>query len=253
MNWYYSSNNEKVGPLPINDIAQLISGGTILDSTLLWRDGLANWRPLSDFKRDAALMDGTGYGFCRESGELHAADRLIKIGDHYVSADHKDAYVQKLQEGTLETSSGYGGEFAYGGFWIRFVAKFIDGIVLMIANFVGGFVVGMLHIVPEAASPSDGAAIAITMLVNYSIAFAIGSSYNAIFLPKFGATPGKMILGLKVARPTGENISIGQAIGRYFAEFLSGIIFLIGYIMAGFDDEKRALHDRICSTRVIVK
>jgi uncharacterized RDD family membrane protein YckC len=34
---------------------------------------------------------------------------------------------------------------------------------------------------------------------------------------------------------------------------VSGIILLIGYIMAGFDDEKRALHDRVCDTRVIYK
>ncbi|HET6371045.1 MAG TPA: RDD family protein, partial [Nitrospiria bacterium] len=43
------------------------------------------------------------------------------------------------------------------------------------------------------------------------------------------------------------------ACGRYFAEILSGIILCIGYIMAAFDDEKRALHDRICGTRVIKK
>ena len=34
---------------------------------------------------------------------------------------------------------------------------------------------------------------------------------------------------------------------------VSGIILLIGYIMVGFDNEKRALHDRVCGTRVIYK
>ena len=29
--------------------------------------------------------------------------------------------------------------------------------------------------------------------------------------------------------------------GRYFAQWLSGFIQMIGYIMAGFDPEKRAL------------
>jgi uncharacterized RDD family membrane protein YckC len=41
-------------------------------------------------------------------------------------------------------------------------------------------------------------------------------------------------------------------LGRHFAKILSGIILYIGYLMAFWDDEKRALHDRICSTRVIV-
>jgi len=29
------------------------------------------------------------------------------------------------------------------------------------------------------------------------------------------------------------------------------LIFGSGFIMAGFDDQKRTLHDRICDTRVI--
>jgi uncharacterized RDD family membrane protein YckC len=32
---------------------------------------------------------------------------------------------------------------------------------------------------------------------------------------------------------------------------LSAMILYIGYIMAGFDSQKRALHDMICDTRVI--
>jgi uncharacterized RDD family membrane protein YckC len=34
---------------------------------------------------------------------------------------------------------------------------------------------------------------------------------------------------------------------------LSAILLGIGYLMIAFDDEKRALHDRICDTRVIKK
>ena len=71
------------------------------------------------------------------------------------------------------------------------------------------------------------------------------------FLGKFGATPGKMACKLKVVRPDGERISYARALGRHFAEMLSGIILYIGYIMAAFDEEKRTLHDRICDTRVI--
>ena len=43
-----------------------------------------------------------------------------------------------------------------------------------------------------------------------------------------------------------------RAIGRHFSEWLSSILF-IGYIMAAFDEEKRALHDRICGTRVVFR
>jgi uncharacterized RDD family membrane protein YckC len=46
-------------------------------------------------------------------------------------------------------------------------------------------------------------------------------------------------------------ITAGRAAGRYFAKMISSMILMIGYIIAGFDSQKRALHDIICDTRVI--
>jgi uncharacterized RDD family membrane protein YckC len=62
-----------------------------------------------------------------------------------------------------------------------------------------------------------------------------------------------MACGLKVVTEDGQRLSYMRAFGRYFAEIISGMILYIGYIMAAFDYEKRALHDRICTTRVIKK
>jgi uncharacterized RDD family membrane protein YckC len=81
----------------------------------------------------------------------------------------------------------------------------------------------------------------------------IAASYNVFFVGKYGATPGKMALKLKVVRADGSSLTYGRACGRYFAELLSSLACMIGYIMAAFDEEKRALHDRICDTRVIRK
>ena len=54
-----------------------------------------------------------------------------------------------------------------------------------------------------------------------------------------------MALGLKVVRPNGGPVNLGRAVGRYFAKWLSSITLGIGYIIAGFDAEKRAMHDMI--------
>jgi uncharacterized RDD family membrane protein YckC len=83
------------------------------------------------------------------------------------------------------------------------------------------------------------------------IGLAIGAAYEVYFLSAHGATPGKMALGLRVIRADGGPISPMLALGRHFAMWISAFILMIGYIMAGFDPEKRALHDRICETRVI--
>jgi uncharacterized RDD family membrane protein YckC len=80
---------------------------------------------------------------------------------------------------------------------------------------------------------------------------ALGVLYNGFFLGKFGATPGKMALGLRVVAPDGSSVSYGRSFGRAAAEILSRLICFIGYIIAAFDAQKRALHDHIASTRVI--
>jgi uncharacterized RDD family membrane protein YckC len=85
------------------------------------------------------------------------------------------------------------------------------------------------------------------------LSFAIGIVYEVTFLRYRGATPGKMALGLKVVRSNGAPLGWGISVGRYFMQVVSTIILFIGFIMAGFDDEKRALHDRVCDTRVIYK
>jgi uncharacterized RDD family membrane protein YckC len=54
-----------------------------------------------------------------------------------------------------------------------------------------------------------------------------------------------------VVRPDGGPVHLGRAVGRYFAKWLSSLTLCIGYIIAGFDAEKRAMHDMIVDTRVV--
>jgi uncharacterized RDD family membrane protein YckC len=71
---------------------------------------------------------------------------------------------------------------------------------------------------------------------------------------RFGATVGKLAVGVRIVRSDGGAITYGRAFGRYWAEMVSSLCCNIGYIMAGFDNpQKRALHDRMCDTRVIYK
>ena len=48
-------------------------------------------------------------------------------------------------------------------------------------------------------------------------------------------------------------ISFGRATGRFFSKYLSALLLLIGYIMAGFTERKQALHDKIAKTYVIYR
>lgn len=137
------------------------------------------------------------------------------------------------------TSDSYPGMVAgpvvqYGGFWIRFVAVLIDGIVLGVAQ---GIV--------QALTGNDQA---ITSLFGLVSGFLY---YSLLHSSEWQATLGKKALGLKVTDLEGRRITFGKAAARYFASLLSAIILLIGYIMAAFDDRKRTLHDRLVGTYVV--
>ena len=67
------------------------------------------------------------------------------------------------------------------------------------------------------------------------------------------ATVGKMALGIQVTDLQGNRISFGRALGRTLAKILSGLILLIGYIMAAFTEKKQGLHDMIAGTLVVKK
>ena len=84
-----------------------------------------------------------------------------------------------------------------------------------------------------------------------AVVIGLNAAYYGLMVSKYGATLGKMAVGLKVINEDRSPVSLGRAIGRFFAELLSGMTCYIGYIMIAFDSEKRSLHDHICSTRVI--
>jgi len=154
----------------------------------------------------------------------------------------KPVFLQKLKEGVA-----IHGALNYAGFGIRFGAKFLDGLLLGAFSLAVSLSIQGIH---RSGPPN----ITRTLLSN-AITILMSMSYYTFFVGKYGATLGKMAAKLLVVNPDGSKVSYAKALGRYFAaEFISGCFTLcIGYLMVLWDDERRALHDRICSTRVIRK
>lgn len=134
-------------------------------------------------------------------------------------------------------------------FWMRAVATLVDAaIVFGLQLFLGGLLAlaGTVTVVG-----SDGGAGETAFIVHF-FSYLISFIYYIFFIGYCGQTPGKMVLRIKVVRQDGSPISYGRAAFREVpAKFLSGIIFGIGYLMVIFDDQKRALHDRMSDTYVI--
>ena len=173
---------------------------------------------------------------CTECGKVFSVEDLIRHGNAYVCAACKPAFIQKLAEGADIRSS----KLNFAGFWIRFGAAFLDGIIMFAINYTLG------RLLVAALTPSLRA-----QLIVIFFQLGLGIFYEVYFIGKFGATLGKMALHLKVVTADGGAVSYLRAGGRYFAKLLNIFTLSIGYIIAAFDDEKRGLHDRICGTRVV--
>ncbi len=249
MDWYYAQGKEQKGPITEAEFDDLVASGTITSATLIWHEGLDRWRPRSEVVAGLGLVDETasepaslspegeysaGVEPCRECGRSFATEEMVSYADQWVCADCRTVFFQRVKEGVHGA-----GDLRYAGFWIRVGAKFVDGVCLVVLGLPNQF------IAPSISDPTVG------FLFSMTFSLLIGLAYTVFFLGRFGATPGKMALGLKVVRADASPISYMRAAGRHFAELVSYLILLIGYIMVAFDDEKRALHDRICDTRVV--
>lgn len=120
----------------------------------------------------------------------------------------------------------------YAGFWKRAVAFLIDSIIV-------GVVIGLSNWIF-----ADWLAGIIGLVAGWLYWAGMESSARQ-------ATIGKQTMNIYVTDIFGQRISFMRATGRYFAKILSGLIFLIGYFMAGFTARKQALHDILANTLVI--
>jgi len=146
----------------------------------------------------------------------------------------------------------------YGGFWIRFLAVIVDGIILRIAIQPILAVLGLPHfwwfgrLNNHSIDMEDLVLFLITLSTVIAFLFIGYWLYEALLTSSsLQGTIGKRLLGLKVTDDFGNRISFARATGRYFSKILSGMFFCIGYIMAAFTDRKKALHDMIAGTVVI--
>lgn len=150
----------------------------------------------------------------------------------------------------------------YGGFWIRFLAVIIDGLVLSIVigplMFIamGPAIAAAMHSsrMRPGEPPDPASMMAFMSMVPLIILISVGTTWiyeAALTSSSKQATLGKMALGLKVVDKEGRRLTFLHATGRYFAKLLNRFTLYIGYIMAGFTERKQALHDMIAGTYVI--
>jgi uncharacterized RDD family membrane protein YckC len=149
---------------------------------------------------------------------------------------------------------------ALAGWGSRVGATLLDAVVLL--------VLALVLIAPGAVLTvaTDGGALGILLLVvGVLVFFVVSLLYASLFMQRDGErngqTLGKQWVGIRVVRVDGQPFGWGGALLRELAikQLLFGVVggfflsipTLLDWLWPLWDDENRALHDMVASTRVV--
>jgi uncharacterized RDD family membrane protein YckC len=285
LNWYYKIGDSKVGPVNDKQILELAELGKITRDTMVWNERDAKWQSfreasgqtrsaLSDSAEKEVENEAEASWKPYENIDSSEVEHYSDSSDMEVTIPKSESYCSRcFKKFAIEELNRYGAEkfcpacdtlfsneqkkdedtprLPVAGFGIRLVAKLIDGIIIGIIGMLIYATAIFLLLWTDAIFISPVRMLAFILIYIYWLMSFIG--YAAFFVGKYGATPGKLALGIKVVDVYGGKVGYIKALGRCCAEILSAMPFAFGYIVAAFDTEKRTLHDRICGTRVILK
>lgn len=247
--WYYSdAQRQQHGPVDAGELASLHNKGLLTADMLVWREGMSGWKPWREMIRE--VIAGGAPEDPRADAMARAAEAAPNDGAYrpYAIAE-PSPYAPPQAQVASSSRVVTDGHIVYAGFWKRVAASIIDNFLLGI---VGGVIGGMLGFAIGMGAGLEDSPVLDVMINLFSI--ALGALYFGwMHSSEQQASLGKMAVGIKVVRTSGERISFARGIGRHFATILSAIILGIGYLMAAFTDRKQALHDMICDTLVVDK
>jgi uncharacterized RDD family membrane protein YckC len=248
MAWYYVLNGASHGPVAEAEIRSMREQNVVALDTPVWTDGMAEWVPFeqSTLSRVGSVTSPSVLTrTCVECCKAFPEGEMLQYENAWVCAACKPVFFQRIREGVATK-----GSLKYASIGKRFVALLLDGLIIgavfMIPIVVISIVVAASSQWGQKPNGAPGWLMFIILLL-----YLVPPIYEIVMIGKYGATVGKMAMKIKVIRPDGSPISYARSTGRYFAKALSGMILYIGFLMAFWDEEKCALHDRICQTRVV--
>ena len=219
------------GPFEESEILEGIERGTVRASDLLWVDGMPQGVPIKD------VMANFG------SSPPSTPEPTLEPLTSAVSSPYRPpaARVDDFPQGAFDTME-------YAGFWVRFAASLLDAVVILVFAVLIGLVVGVLSGI--AGIPVKRGSV----WPNF-IGFVISWLYYATLeSSERSATFGKRAFHLQVLRDEDlDRIGFLRASARWIGRLISTLVFSIGYLMQPFTPRKRALHDFIAGTVVVVQ
>lgn len=260
MQWHYVRDGLSVGPLSGAELAALEANGSVNAATLVWTDGMGQWEPLGTQRsklpapkapapataplplatpvaaEPTAADDGVARKACSDCGKLFRDEELFRYKDLHICPNCKPAFLRRLKDGQDLT-----GQMELAGFWTRFSARFVDGILFQIISF------GLnLALLPLLGITNKG-----FNFIPFVILMTLSATYEIVMIARYGATLGKMAANIEVVQDDGSPMDLQRSVYRFFASMLSTFTCCIGYLIMLGHPRKQTLHDRLVGTLVV--
>jgi hypothetical protein len=101
MNWFYADGKIRKGPVSDSELDALLRSGKISPTTLIWREGMSQWQPLSTARGGAP----SGVA-CAECGKIFPPEETIQLNNLRVCAQCKPIFLQRMAEHAPMPSTG---------------------------------------------------------------------------------------------------------------------------------------------------
>lgn len=271
--WFATVDGVEQGPMTVAEMKALAAADRVGPETPIRREGMAHTVPAARVKGLLPLVTAAteilaaapapepqgqvrsaGLEFQTNTVPLFAPEpprtaprrpapvdmRLVDNSDNPFAAPDADLRLRPDQRDAIVVA----------GIGRRFLGMVIDNAVNI------GIMMGLVFVMVSATEgpgvrASEGAPAVLMALICGFVALC---PYWIICEGLWAATPGKLMLGMRVTDRTGAPIGFGRAIGRNLMRSVLTIIPIGGLIDAVFvlmDDGRRSLHDRVAGTYVV--
>ncbi len=242
MEVWIGRDGERHGPYKEEEVRQWLRSGQVSPDDLGWREGMADWQPLSSIFPDEVAASAPPL-----MAPPVAPPPVAPHAAAWPSGDDAQAVLTD-----------------YAGFWKRVGAYILDVLVLLVPNMLisgmlGGNAAEETYLQARLAAGDNPQLLLEAFNTYFHALMPVFIAQTVLAWQYFAlcessawqATLGKRALGLRVTDVHGLRISFMRATGRYFAKILSAFIFCIGFLMVAWTQRKQGLHDLLAQTLVL--
>ncbi|GAB2503722.1 RDD family protein [Lysobacter humi (ex Lee et al. 2017)] len=252
--WYYSdAQRNRLGPVAAADLAALHANGQLAPDALVWRDGLAGWRPFHEVANEVLGLP--------DVGALPATAAVGGVNPYeLVERPASSPYAPPTAGVVRPRLAVAGGPVVHARFLKRFASNAVDGVLTALLSYVL-LIPMVLALGAGAGTLFDGAAAAglgIGFIVAmYAVQIGIPAVYYGWMQASDAqATLGKRVAGIKIVRTDGSPIGFWRGFLRSVAYLFSilltcGLGAIATLVMVLATERRQALHDLICDTIVV--